>query len=263
MEFGHEQIRLLRQLAGVQEGFAPVARTTIPTGHDGIDEMLGGGLVQGRLHELFAAGSTDVASAAAMAVLLARRLAGPAIWLREEQAARRLRLHAPGLAAFGLDPGRLLLGVLPDADAVLRAGADVLRCPGVGVAVIELWRNPRNLGLTATRRFQLAAEASGVTALLLRIEAEPSPSAAATRWAVRSIASRPLEANAPGRPAFELELLRHRGGGGQVGRGRWRLEWDGDASRFRDLGAAPLSGAVVSVPADRQAAPVIPLRRAG
>lgn len=259
MGYDRDQIRQLRQLAGVQDICAPSRRTAIPTGHAGIDEALGGGLAKGQLHELFAAAPADVAAAAAMAVLLARRLDGPAIWLREDQAGQRLRLHAPGLAALGLDPGRLLLAVLPDADAVLRAGADVLRCPGVGVAVIELWRNPRNLGLTATRRFQLAAEASGVTALLLRIEAEPSSSAAATRWAVRSTASLPLEANAPGHPAFELELLRHRGGG----RGLWQLEWDRDAGRFRDAGTAPLHGAVVSLPADRPVAPVVPLRRAG
>ena len=237
----------------------PAEQARISTGHDHVDDALGGGLARAQLHEIFPAAGGDAASAAAIAAIWGHGLGGKLVWLREERADRRLRLHAQGFAELGLAPSRLLLGVLPDADAVLRAGADVLRCPGIGVAVIELWRNPRNLGLTATRRFQLAAEAAGVTALLLRIEAEASPSAAATRWAVRSIASRPLQANAPGRPAFELELLRHRGGG----RGRWRVEWDRDSGRFHDLGAAPLSGAVVSVPADRPAAPVLPLRRVG
>ena len=258
-----DQIRLLRYLAGARQNHAQGSAALIPTLHQRLDAALDGGLQAGKLHELFAARSGDVAGAAAIAGLLGRNQGGspdsPLVWLREEQAARRLRLYAPGLAALGINPGRLLLAVLPDADAVLRAATDVLRCAGVGVAVIELWRNPRNLGLTATRRFQLAAEASGVTALLLRVEAEPSSSAAATRWSVRSIASHPLEANAPGRPAFELELLRQRGGG----HGRWRLEWDRDAGRFHDLADAPLSGAVVPVPADRPLADDLPLRKAG
>ena len=91
------------------------------------------------------------------------------------------------------------------------------------------------------------------------VEAEPSASAAATRWSVRSIAARPLEGNAPGLPAFELQLLKHRGGG----RGQWRLEWDRDSASFRDLDRAALPGDVVPVPADRPLADVLPIRKAG
>src|SRR3546814_12766980 len=68
------------------------------------------------------------------------------------------------------------------------------------------------LNLTASRRLALAAEKSGVTALLVRADATPCPSAAQSRWEVQSLASAPLEANAPGGPAMEIELLRHRDG---------------------------------------------------
>lgn len=228
-------------------------------GHEAVDAALGGALPRAQLHEVFAAGAGDTASAAAFVAMLAQKLGGNIVWLREDRSERPMQLSAPGLLELGLDPAALLFGVLPDADAVLRAGADVLRCPDVGVAVIELWRNPRNLGLTATRRFQLATESSGVTALLLRVDARPTPSSATTRWSVRSLPSRPLEANAPGHAALELELLRHRGGG----HGRWRLEWDRDTRRFHDIGETALPGAVVSVPAHRPLADVLPLRRAG
>src|SRR3546814_10143689 len=70
----------------------------------------------------------------------------------------------------------LILCLLPDPLAVLRAAADVVRCPEAGVAVVELWRNPRQLDLTASRRLALAAETSGVTVLLLRVSALPAPS---------------------------------------------------------------------------------------
>ena len=39
-----------------------------------------------------------------------------------------------------------------------------------------------------------------------------APSAAETRWSVSAAASREREANAPGAPAFDLELLRWRAG---------------------------------------------------
>lgn len=254
-----QRLRHLRRIIGSGHEAAPPPRPPASTGLDGLDRALGGGIARGQLHELLAEAPEHAAAALAMAAILGRNLGGALVWLREEAAECRLRLHGPGLAQIGCDPGGLLLATLPDSDAVLRAGADVLRCPDAGVAVIELWRNPRKLDLTATRRFQLAAEASGVTALLLRIDAEPAPGAATTRLAVRSLAARPLGGNAPGFPAFELELLRHRGGG----RGLWRAEWDRDSGRFSAIGDAALSGAALPASSDGAAADILPLRRAG
>src|SRR5690606_27532876 len=136
------------------------------------------GLMRGRLHELFAAEPADKASAAGFTAMLARLVSSaetPLFWLREEAAERQHCLHAPGLAEIGIDPRWLVLVVLPDPVALLRAAAEVVRCTSVGAAVIELWRSPRALDLTASRRLALAAERSGVTALLLRAEAEPGP----------------------------------------------------------------------------------------
>ena len=125
-----------------------------PFGVAAVDRALVGGLARGRLHELFAAEPGDTGSAAGFAAMLACLAAPgdtPLVWLRQEEAERRGgRLHAPGLAEIGLDPARLLLVVLPDPVALLRAAADVVRCPQVGVAVIELWKSPRALDLTAS-----------------------------------------------------------------------------------------------------------------
>src|SRR3546814_19310679 len=109
---------------------------------------------------------------------------------------------------------------------LLRAAAEIVRCDEVGVAVIELWRQPRPLDLTASRRLAVAAEASGVTALMLRIDAAPTPSAAHTRWQVAAAPSQPLEANAPGIPALALTLLLHSSGAGGP---HWVVEWAGAA----------------------------------
>lgn len=249
----------LKRRVAAMERRAPAGKAVrVATGHGDIDAALAGGIARGRLHEIFALEGGDAGSATGFAGMLSIRLGGGVVWLREESAVRGGgHLYAPGLVEIGVNPARLLLGVLPDALSVLRAAADVVRCAGVGVAVIELHRDPKVLDLTASRRLALAAEESGVAALLLRIAATPVASAADTRWAVRSCASQPLPANAPGHPTFELELLRQRGRGAD---GRWQVEWNREQAVFT---SPTPSGAVVAVPARRPAAAPIPLRRAG
>lgn len=256
---------LRRKIAGIEGRPSVTGAERTPLGHEGIDHALGGGLTRGRLHEVFAIDPDDASSAAGFAAMLALRLGGPLLWLRAEAAeACGGALYIPGLCEIGVDPADLILGVLPNTLAVLRAAADVARSPNVGTAVIELWQSPRLLDLTATRRLALAAEASGVTLLLLRTDAEPAPSAAHTRWTVRAAASTPMEADAPGHPAFEIELLRQRTG--PAGRA-WLVEWDREQTIFRDqrTGIAALSGAVVPLSSCRPADADIlsPLRRAG
>jgi len=218
-----------------------------PLGIESLDRALGGGLARARLHELFAAEPADGPAAAGFAAMLARLVvpsAAPLLWLRQEDAERAGGgLSASGLAQIGIDPARLVLLVPPDPVRLLRAAADVVRCPPVGAAVIELWQQPRALDLTASRRLAVAAEESGVTVLMLRVDADPAPSAAHTRWRIASAPSTVLEADAPGHPAFAIELLRQRG---RPDGGRWRVEWDREQAAFRD---APLPGAVVPVAA--------------
>ena len=232
------------------------------------DLWLSQGLASAQLHEIYAADADagEGASAAGFAVALTLAAgATPILWLRTGAAEREGgRLHAGGLVEFGLHPDSLLLGLVDDEAALLRAAADAARCAGLGTLVVEAWGRAPKIDLTATRRLQLAAEASGVTVLLLRIAAEPVPSAAATRWGVAAAASTPLEADAPGLPAFAIELQRRRGGpAGQ----RWRVEWNRDACRFEhrpneDTEALP--GAGLSLAAGGAAAehPPAPVRRA-
>lgn len=241
------------------------------TGHAGIDAALGGGLMRARLHEIFAFEADDAGCATGFTAALALRLGGTLVWLREGEAERRGgQLHAPGLVEIGLSPAQVILGTLPDALAVLRAAADVTRCGDVGVAVVELWRDPRAFDLTASRRLALAAEASGVTVIALRIAATPAPSAAQTRWQVAAAPSLPMEANAPGYPAWAIELLRQRG---RPAGGAWRVEWNREQACLAEAllvggagtgGAAALSGAVLPLSAGRPArAAALGFRRAG
>ena len=218
-----------------------------------LDRALGGGLARGRVHEIYAAEPDDGVAAigfcAALASGLSERGRHPALWLRSARATRLGGvLQARGWAELGGAPAQALLGTVPDAMALLRAAVDALRCPALGVVIVESWGALRELDLTASRRLALAAEKSGVTLLLLRLDAAPVPSAAQTRWEVAPAPSQALPGHAPGAPAFDITLLRQKSGPCGMS---WRLEWDRDRRIFRE---APLPGLVVSVPADRPVA---------
>ena len=226
-----------------------VTDSPVTFGMEAIDGRIGG-LARRALHEVFAGSVEDGSAAAAFALMLALRAcpAGrPVIWVREGRCGRLGgHLHAPGLAELGLDPGDLVLVDAPDVRAVLRAGADIVKCGQVGAVVIEPWGKAPLLDLTASRRLSMAAAVSGVMALALRVDADPMPSAAQTRWRVATAPSSPLAAEAPGHPAFDIALLRHRGG---IAGFEARVEWNRDTRSF-----APLSGglpAVAAVGADQ------------
>ncbi|WP_426169890.1 ImuA family protein [Sandarakinorhabdus sp. DWP1-3-1] len=220
-----------------------------------VDARLGGGLAPAALHEVFAAREGDEPAAAGFALLLALRSArpGPVIWLREDKARINGRPYGLGLADLGLDPARLLLVQAPDTLAVLRAGADAVACAAVATVIIEPWGKATALDLTATRRLALGAARSGVTTLLLRT-GDPPPSAASSRWQVATALSSALPANTPGMPAFDVTLLRHRGG---IAGFSTRLEWDRDRRAF----GTALPGVAPAVAAERARAPRVPAAR--
>lgn len=251
---------LQRRIALIERSRHPAAQVVghAATGHDALDHELGGGVMRARVHELVVANAVEVGSGAGFASVLAQLLGGDMIWLREADAEQRMgRLHAPGVSGIGGDPARLILGVLPDAASVLRAAADAVRYAALGAVVVELWGNPRAFDFTASRRLALLVEASGVTVLLLRVAGDLAPSAAQTRIAVSPAPSVPLAANAPGQPAWTIELLRQRG---RPAGGVWRVEWDREHGQLRDQDhdAATLPGAVPSLSGDRPAGPIKP-----
>lgn len=248
---------LKTQLALIAGSERPSVKTRIATGHEALDRALGGGLARGQVHELFAAEADDGPSAAGFATMLALLAAEPGepiLWLRTD-AAERLggRLYGAGIAELGGDPDALVLGVASNTQALLRSASDAARCTGLKVLVVECRGKCPVLDLTASRRLALAVEQSSATLFLLRLEAEPVPSAADTRWAVSSAPSRALEAEAPGAPAFEIELLRRRAGPAGM---RWRLEWNRDQLAFNE---PALPGAVVPLSSGRPASAALRL----
>ncbi len=237
----------LRDCADLQSHIMPIINT-IPLGVKAIDQRLQGGLARAALHEFYAAEADDGTAAAGFALLLGVRCAdrNTVIWVRESRCEERDgRLYAPGVAELGADIDRLIIVTARDALAVLRAGADIACCGAVGALVLEPSGKAAAFDHNASRRLALASARTGVTTLIVRSGAEPMPSAAQTRWLVGAAPSRALAANAPGPPAFDISLLRHRGG---IAGFDARVEWDRDLGSFRD---SPLSGGIPAVAAGR------------
>jgi protein ImuA len=234
-----------------------VALNRVALGHADADATLQGGLALAAVHEVFAEGRHSAAATGFIAglaglaggVSLAGRAAArrPLVWVRQDfTEIESGALSMSGLAELGLDPRLVVTVRAADVDTALRTAADALACDAVGVVVLEVWGQARQLDLVASRKLTLAAQASGVTGLLLRVGAEPMPSTAETRWIVRAAHSPPASVwNAWGAPGFDAQLVRNRHG--PVG--RWIMEWKCDECLFSEPAAYPQP--VAATPAHR------------
>ena len=208
----------LRETISRLERFSPRPRKPVlPFGLPEIDQHLpNAGLPLGMLHETAGTGpETEHATAATLFTAgLAARLKGPVLWVIHQP-----DLFAPGLAAIGLSPNRVIYAHAAQPAAVLLAMEEGLRVPGLAAVVAEL---PGKLTLTASRRLQLAAETSGVTAFVLRRSRRhddpflAEPIAAATRWRLSTLPSPPPFPDSPDVPGlglawWRLDLIRCRG----------------------------------------------------
>jgi protein ImuA len=186
----------------------------LPLGLAPIDAALpGGGLALGALHEIMAAGpdEEDGAVPAAFAASLMARLDGLVLWCLQAD-----DLYAPGLAASLLAPERLIVARCRDDGEILWAMEEGLRSAAPVAVLGEL----ATLSPISGRRLQLACEASGVTAFVLRRWREGGlasrqrapPSATVPRWRVAAAPSRETGEPGVGTPRWRVELLRCRGG---------------------------------------------------
>ncbi len=146
-------------------------------GHADADAALQGGLALAAVHEVFAEGHQSGAATGFIAGLAARLTPRrPLVWVRQDFSELESgALSMSGFRELGLDPRLLVTVRAADAEAALRAAADALACDALGGVVLEVWGAARQLDLVASRKLTLAAQASGVTALLLRVAASHSP----------------------------------------------------------------------------------------
>lgn len=216
MPSSDEALKALRARIWAMERPTPAATETLPLGGPIDDALPWGGLPLACLHEVVAEDSAGSGFCAAILGHLSRR--GPVLWCLKRSDAPP---YAPGLGAYGLPPDRLVVAACADDREVLWTMEESLRCAAVGGAVGEV----RGLDFTAARRLQLAAEAGGVTGLLLLPSGGRSGGGATTRWRVAAAASRPAPWGGLGAARWHLALERCRGGMPRA----WAVEWREDA----------------------------------
>lgn len=240
--------RLRARIARIERG-GGAAHPACPLGVPAVDGALPwGGLPRGALHEIGGAAERDLAAQSFAAVLLGmlaqghhRNHAGrPVLWIAPDEGP-----YAPALPGFGLDPAQVTVAHARRPADALWALEEGLRCPALAAVLAE---GPAP-DFAQSRRLQLAAGESGVTALLLEPAYDPLPaSAALTRWRVAAAPSAPEghESETVGDTVGEtvgetvesarwrLDLLRARGGRPR----HWWIEWSHETHATHRLAVA-------------------------
>jgi protein ImuA len=234
-----DRIRQLERLGGAAAKTAP---SSTAFGLPPIDRLWAeGGLPTGRLHDVIGAGGpSGFAAATAFTASIANRL-GMVLWC-----STRPDFYGPGLAQAGLAPAQLIAATAKSDADVLAVMEEGLRHAALGCVVGETSR----LTLTSSRRLQLAAEKSGVTAFVLRPLSrltEHTPIAAETRWRISAAPSAPHVIAEAGRARWTLELLHSRSGT----TGQWIVEAP-DAQGHLGLPSAVADGLTHPTLAPRQ-----------
>ena len=215
--------RLKDEVCRIERVTAPDtgAGGTVSLGVANIDRHLPwGGLPRGALHEVIA---EDPGAAVGFAAMLAARLTkngagGMVLWCEGARTLDAGALYAPGLKRFGLAPERVIcVRARVDQDALWALEE------GLGGGLAAVVGEVGAVTLTESRRLQLAAEAAGVTALLLRPPAAAAvPVAALTRWRLGTLpGATPPGMPGVGRARWSAKVFRCRGGAAHA----WEVEW--------------------------------------
>jgi protein ImuA len=235
--------RLRQVLRAAEASFA--SGSPLALGIPEIDDVLGGGLGDGALHEIAAVRETEIPAATGFALCLVgrnnnnSRSGHTALWIAEDLSlAENGAPYGPGLCEAGIAPERLITVAVARGRDVLWTMEEALRCRAVGAVIGEL--RARDIDQVATRRLSLAAAAGNTLGLILRTTPDDTPSAAATRWIIGAAVSAPVRSVGP--PRFRAQLVRNRRGHP----GAWIVEWNSVEQRF-ELAAnpEPVAGAVL------------------
>lgn len=183
---------------------------TVPV-FDAIDSWLPfHGLPLGCVHEVRSRG---LACGISLASLLAARIPAPQqlVYIGPDSS-----FHPIGLLPYGASPDQWIHVLTHNSRDLYWTTLEALRCPQVSAVMAVV----KSADLTLSRRWQLAAEASGATGFLLTDPvAKPSIASVITRWQVTSIPA--LAGAAFHEPHWSLDLLYCRGGRPA----QWTVAW--------------------------------------
>jgi protein ImuA len=204
------------------------------------------GLARRGLHDIAPGAYGDMPAAMGLALALAlKRLADPAelrplLWCRLAREVKEYgNLYGHGLESLGLARHRFVTVTLRKPLALLWVAEEALKSGALALVLADA--EPKYAGLTATRRLSLAAQAGKAAGLLVFTQPTTNATASHTRWVAGATRSKPPpdDEDAPGPPAWDVELTRARGGRP----GQWLVEWQHAPHRF-DLVSGLRDGAI-------------------
>lgn len=250
-------LAVLRQQIGALEtsptglGLAGGNRASdhVVLGAESLDSLLlGGGLARTAVHEVLAHSVADLAAAMGFAAGILGRFAHedshrPLVWCQPQwEVSEWGGLYGPGLTFFGIDPARVVM-VHPRTEKDLLWALEEAVGSGVPAVVFgALPHRGRLYDLTSSRRLHLVAAAHHVPVVILR-GAVPfgsvGPSAARTRWRVRSQPSMKVSWAGLGAPCWRVALEKGKGNG--EGR-HWDLTWQMREARFQEISVRTEAG---------------------
>lgn len=181
----------------------------------------------GAIHEFSAPSPEQVAASSGFIAAILSMLvseSGSVLWISSNRT-----LFPPALKQFQVDPERVIFVDLQRTKDILWATEEALKCEGLGAVIAEI----PELGFTASRRFQLAVEQSGVTGFILRVSTRKlTTTASLTRWVISPLPSMSADGlPGVGFPRWNVQLLKVRNGKPGV----WQVEYA--AGRLRHLAA--------------------------
>jgi protein ImuA len=189
----------------------------------------------GAVHEFICNNAEDAsASGGFIAGVLSTlmRNGGTSLWISSSQT-----LFPPALKSFDIEPDKIIFIDLQKERDVMWAVEEALKCDGLAAVVAEM----QELSFTASRRFQLAVEQSGVTAFILRRNPpDLNITACISRWKITHLPTMPDDMPGIGFARWNVELLKIRNGKP----GTWQVEWI--EKRFRHIPSN------ISIPPEQQ-----------
>ncbi len=207
-----------------------------------LDQHLNGGMWTNALHEVRCSLARDFACAAGFALGLAaqfgKRDAGRILWVIDPAASVDSGLPFPdGLSEHGIDPKRMVFVRPITLQDALWSADQATKCSDLSAVVFQVKGNPKPFDMTATRRLMLRARESGVLVCVLRQSGGEEAGAAATRWHVETMPSRPDPGfeHGPGQARHVHTLERNRHGR----TGQWSLVWNPENRTFEDGTSTP------------------------
>lgn len=209
------------------------SRRRLSLGIEEIDNLLGGGIVCGDMHEVRCSLSRDLGCASGFLLGLLSGLEENKriVWITDPATAPDCgKLFPDGLVHFKFDASRLIQIQPLHLNDFLWAAGEAAKTSGLAAVVLHTRGNPVGFDLSISRKLMLRAQTSKTPLFVLRQAGEEEASSAATRWHIAPATSLPDTAYHRGLGAMRQRLTLEKHRNGQTG--NWTIYWNTNTRSF-------------------------------